>query len=311
MSWLRILVLAPYCDPKGISIPFVTYSHAAALAKLHDVALVIGAPVEDRVRTGKAEFGSIEVVRLPTFERVWEWSLRRIFKYNFNSQVLTAFSYPFSIAFEWYAWRQLRRRILGGEFDVVLRLIPVVPTLPSPFAYFLRKGPIPFVLGPINGGMPWPRGFSQLEKQKEWIWNLRHVYRYMPFARSTYRYAAAIIAASSQVYSEFVKYHDKLFFIPENGVDRSLCYGDARDKQPGAKLELIFVGGLVPLKACDLALRAAAPFLRSNSAHFSVVGDGPERNSLEQLSEVLGIASAVDFCGWIDHAEVFGSDAFG
>ena len=33
MSRLRILVLGPDCNPEGISIPYVTYSHAAALAQ--------------------------------------------------------------------------------------------------------------------------------------------------------------------------------------------------------------------------------------------------------------------------------------
>ena len=85
---------------------------------------------------------------------------------------------------------------------------------------------------------------------------------------------------------------------------RSLCSDDSRSPEPGAKLELIFVGGLVPRKACDLALRAAAPLLRSDLARFTVVGDGPERNRLEQLARSLGIEKAVSFCGWLSHAEV-------
>ena len=48
MSRLRILLLGPDCNPERVSIPFVTYSHAAALAQLHDVTLVVGSPVEDR-----------------------------------------------------------------------------------------------------------------------------------------------------------------------------------------------------------------------------------------------------------------------
>ena len=71
-----------------------------------------------------------------------------------TAQALTAFGYPFSLAFEWRAWRQLRRRIFAGEFDVVLRIVPMTAVLPSPFAFFLRKGPIPFVIGPLNGGLP-------------------------------------------------------------------------------------------------------------------------------------------------------------
>jgi glycosyltransferase involved in cell wall biosynthesis len=304
MRRLRILVLGPDCDPEAVSIPYVAYSHAAALAQLHDVALVVASPTEEKVRRAKGPFRTIEVVRMPLLERIYAWSLRRIFKYNFDTQVLTAFSYPFSLAFEWFAWRQLRSRISAGEFDVVLRVLPMSPVLPSPFAFFLRKGTIPFVIGPLNGGLPWPPGFSQLENQKEWISNLRTLYRYLPFARSTYRHAAAIIAASSQTYSEFAEYRDKLFFVPEPGVARSLCYGDSRSPEPGAKLELIFVGGLVPRKACDLALRAAAPLLRSDLARFAVVGDGPERDRLEQLARSLGIEKAVSFYGWLSHAEV-------
>jgi glycosyltransferase involved in cell wall biosynthesis len=304
MSRLRILLLAPDCNPEEVSMPYVTYSHAAALAQLHDVALVVGLPSEDPVRRAKAPFRTIEVVRMPLLQRIYAWSLRRIFKYNYDTQVLTAFGYPFSLAFEWHAWRQLRRRIFAGEFDVVLRIMPMTPVLPSPFAFFLRKGPIPFVIGPLNGGLPWPPGFRQLDNQKELVSNLRNLYRYLPFARSTYRHAAAIIAASSQTYAEFAAYRGKVFFVPEPGIGRSLCSGDSRSPGPSVKLELIFVGGLVPRKACDLALRAAAPLLRSDLARFTVVGDGPERDRLEQLARSLGIQKAVFFCGWLSHAEV-------
>jgi glycosyltransferase involved in cell wall biosynthesis len=304
VSRLRVLVLAPDSNPEQVSIPFVTYSHAAALAQLHDVALVVRAPVEDPVRRAKAPFRTVEVVRMPWLERIYAWSFRRIFRSNFASQAVTAFGYPFALAFEWYAWRQLRQRILAGEFDVVLRIVPMTAVLPSPFAFFLRKGPIPFVIGPINGGLPFVRGFSQADNQKEWISSLRGLYRFMPFARSTYRNAAAIIAASSQTYAEFAVYRDKLFFVPEPGIARSLCYDDSRSSEPGAKLELIFVGYLIPCKACDLALRAAAPLLRSDLARFTVVGDGPERSRLEQLAKSLGIEKVVSFRGWVSHAEV-------
>ncbi len=284
-------------------MPYVTYSHAAALAKLHDVTLVVGAPVENNVRRAKGPFRTIVVVRMPLLERVHAWSFRWIFRNNFASQALTAFSYPFSQVFEWRAWRRLRQRIFAGEFDVVLRILPMSAVLPSPFAFFLRKGPIPIVIGPISGGLPFVKGFSQAENQKEWVSGLRNLYRHLPFARSTYCHAAAIMTASSQTYSEFARYRDKLFFVPENGVSRSLCSDDSRSPEPGAKFELIFVGGLIPCKACDLALRAAAPLLRSGLARLTVLGDGPERNRLEQLARSLGIEKAVSFCGWLSHEE--------
>jgi glycosyltransferase involved in cell wall biosynthesis len=304
MDRLRILLLGPDCNPEEVSIPYVTYSHAAALAQLHDVTLVAREAVEDALRRAKAPFRAIEVARTPRLDRTFAWCFRRIFRSNYDSQLVTAFRYPFSIAFEWQAWRQLRHRIFAGEFDVVLRLIPMTPSMPSPFAFFLRKGPIPFVIGPLNGGLPWPPGFTQLEKQREWISRLRNAYRFLPFARSTYRYAAAIIAASSQTFSEFAAHSEKLFYVPEPGIGPSVCFGGSRSPESGAKLQLIFVGGLAPRKACDLALRAAAPLLRSDAARLTVVGDGPERKRLEQLARSLGVEKAVSFCGWVSHADV-------
>jgi glycosyltransferase involved in cell wall biosynthesis len=303
MKRLRILLIAPTCNPELVSIPYVTYSHGAALAELHDVSLLIGAPVEGPVRRAKAAFHSIEVVRTPLLDRIFDWGFRNILKSQYDTQWLTAYYFPFCLAFEWRAWRQLRRRIYAGEFDVVMRILPMAAVLPSPFAFFLRKGSIPFVIGPITGGLPWPPGFGQLENQREWVANLRNLYKYAPFARSTYRNAAAIIAASSQTYSEFAQYSDKMFFVPEPGIGRSLCADDSRSPERGAKLDLIFVGGLVPRKACDLALRAAAPLLRNGQAQFTAVGDGPERKRLEELTKTLGIENAVTFCGWLSHAE--------
>jgi glycosyltransferase involved in cell wall biosynthesis len=285
-------------------MPYVTFSHAAALAQLHDVTLAVRAPKEDPVRRANAPFSSLEVIRMPWLDRLYDWSLRRIFKYDFNSQALTASLYPLYLAFEWRAWQQLRERIFAGEFDVVLRIYPMNAVFPSPFAFFLRKGPIPFVIGPLNGGLPYVQGFSQAGNQKRWISGLRGLYRYMPFAQGTYRNATAIIGASSQTCFEFAAYRDKVFFVPEPGIAESLCFGDTRSLEPNKKLDLVFVGGLIPCKACDLGLRAAAPLLRNDLAHFTIVGDGPERDNLKQLAKSLGIEKAVTFNGWVSHDEV-------
>lgn len=303
MSRLRILLLAPDANPESISVSLLSYRHAEALGQLHAVTLVGRSCSEEALRRTQSPFHGIEAISIPWLDRIWEWSFRRIFKNNFNSRALTPFSYPFSIAFEWCAWRRMRNRIKAGEFDVVLRLSPVNSVLPSAFPFFLRNYSVPFVIGPINGGLPWPQGFSQADNQRAWIDTLRSLYRFMPFARSTYRRAAAIIAGSSQTYAEFATYREKLFFVPENGVSRSLCSDGLTRSQRDGKLELIFIGGLIPLKACDLGLRAAAPLLRADLAHFTVVGDGPERSRLEQLTKSLEIEEAVSFCGMLPHNE--------
>jgi glycosyltransferase involved in cell wall biosynthesis len=303
MQRLRILLLARDANPDSVSLDLEAYSHGRALAQLHDVTLVAHSSNEPALRKTKAPFHAIVGIRMPWLDRINDWSLRWIFRHNYHNRARTPFVYPFYIAFEWTAWRRLRKQLIAGEFDIVFRLLPANPVIPSPFPSFLRKYSIPFVIGPINGGLPWPRGFSQAARQRSWIDNLRSLYRFMPFSRSTYRRATAIIAGSSQTYAEFAAYRDKLFFVPENGVNSTLCLEDLRRSEPGSKLELIFLGALVPFKACDLALRAAASLLRDGVAYLTVVGDGPERNRLEQLANSLGIRQSIAFCGMLSHAE--------
>ena len=216
------------------------------------------------MRRKQGPFFAVEAISLPWLDAIYAWSLRWIFKYNYGSQALTAFSYPFSQAVEWMLGGRLRTRIMAGEFDVVLRIMPDNPVIPSPFAFFLRRGPVPFVIGPLNGGLPWPKGFSQADKQKEWISGFRNLYRLLPFARSTYHNAAAIVAGSSHIFAELAAYREKLFFIPENGITPSSYPSLPRSPQRDGKLEVSFVGRLVPYKACDLALRATAPLLQED-----------------------------------------------
>ena len=303
MNPLRLLVLAPGSNPDSISTSLVGYSHSEALARLHTVTLVITRHGEEIFRNRSTPFHAIEYVDVSWLERCLAWSLRWLFKGDYGSQVLTAMGYPFSLLFEWSAWRRLRSRIMAGDFDAVVRILPVTSVLPSPFAYFLRHGPIPFVIGPINGGLPWPKGFNQAEKQKEWISGLRNFYRVLPFGESTYRYAKAIIAGSSQTYAEFSTYREKLFFVPENGLSRSLLDSASARVTHDGRLELIYVGRLVPYKACDMAVRAAAPLLRKGVARLTIIGDGPERAGLEQLAAALGIDKETAFVGWLSHSE--------
>ena len=309
MKSLRILVLAPDCNPESVGTPSIAFAQAVALARLHDVTMVVRAVNADKVRQGKGGFASIVPIRLPVLDRLYAWALRRIFKYDYGRQSLTAATYPLQIAFEWRAWRTLRSRIHDGDFDVVLRILPIVSVLPSPFAVFLSREPVPFVIGPLNGGLPWPDGFPQLEKQRRaagyWVARARNLYRYLPFGEATYSKATAIIAGSSHTYAEFDVYRDKLFFVPgENGIDPTVFQAPTRPAPTVSRqLQLVFVGRLIPLKACDIALKGAAELLRAGRAHFTVVGDGAERAHLAELTRSLGIEQAVTFTGWLSTAD--------
>ncbi len=65
-----------------------------------------------------------------------------------------------------------------------------------------------------------------------------------------------------------------------------------------------FVGDLVAHKGVDVALRALADM--SETVRLLVVGDGPERASLEGLAGELGVAGRVVWRGAVEHAELPG-----
>ncbi len=300
MKKLRILLLAQQNNPDWISVPLVGYQHSAALAELHDVTLVTHVNNKSAILRQGKPWRAVHAIDLGCWEKFYDWCFIHVFKEDFGSQMLTVFRIPFYWAFECLAWHHYKEDLKSGAFDLVLRLTPVAPVAPSLFAGRCRAIKVPFVIGPINGGLPWPKNYSQAERQKEWISNLRFFYRYLPFAKSTYRDASAVVAGSSETFKDYLSIRDKLFFMPENGIrdETVVTRGPRAGSTP---LQLLFVGRLIPSKACDLALKAAAGLLRRGQARFTIVGDGPERKALEDLARQLGITVA--FTGMISHPE--------
>lgn len=66
--------------------------------------------------------------------------------------------------------------------------------------------------------------------------------------------------------------------------------------------ELVFAGRLMAEKRVDLLLRAVARLSGERPPRLVVFGDGPERSSLEALSERLGVSSRVTFRGHVEDA---------
>ena len=88
-----------------------------------------------------------------------------------------------------------------------------------------------------------------------------------------------------------------------NGVDigsfRPPASPLSRADASGARLRIGSVGRLVPVKNYALLLQAFAR-LPADACQLTLIGDGPERGALEQLSGELGIRDRVEFAGHRD-----------
>lgn len=300
---MRVLILADDCNPEWPSLPVVGYQAARAIAEHADV--VVATHIRNRQNIERVGFGRAAVRYFDT-----EYIARPMFKLatwlrGGTSTAWTtaiALAYPSYIAFEWEVWKATRDELRRREFDVVHRLTPMSPTLPSPMASW---SPVPFVLGPLNGGLRWPAAFyGELVREREWLSWVRSAYRTFPYHRSTYRHSRAILAAFEHTIRDLPKCaRARVFDLPEVGIAPDI-FNATTSHSNRARKTILFVGRFVPYKLPQLVVRAfaARPALRAH--RLVMVGDGPERPAVEQLVRTHGLESSVDLLGWKTQAEV-------
>jgi glycosyltransferase involved in cell wall biosynthesis len=303
----RVLLIAEAANPEWTAVPLIGWSLSRALFDVVDAHLVTQIRNREAIeklgwREGR-EFTAIdsEAVASPAC-RIAD-ALRRSIGTGWT--VTTALSAASYYYFEHLLWRRFGTAIRERRFDVVHRITPLGPTIPSLLASRCAAAGIPFVWGPINGGVAWPRQFADLQRREgEWLAGLRRAHRWMPGYRQSRRSAAALIVGSRTTWSEMAGYHDRCVYIPDNGIDTSRFPGRASSHGRSGPLRVAFVGRLVPLKGVDMLVDAAAPLVRAGRVVLDVVGDGPEMGRLKvQLAEA-GLAAGCRLHGWIPHQEL-------
>ena len=205
--------------------------------------------------------------------------------------------------FEHLVWKQFGPLIRRGEFDVVHRITPLSPTTPSTLAARCAQISIPFVLGPLNGGVPWPREFTSARlKEREWLSYLRGVYKLMPGYRSTLASSAAILVGSRSTFSDIAeRFQSKCLYLPENAIDPNR-FSAVQPVAPSGTIRACFVGRLVPYKGPDMLLEAAWTIGgHPGRLKLDIIGDGPLMPQLRSYVDQHELKSGVTLHGWVEH----------
>jgi len=304
MSKLKVLLLAEAANPDWTSVPLLGWLHAKALSTICEVHLVTQLrnkeSIEKQGWVEGVDFTAIDteilakpIHRLSTFLRGGKnvaWTI---------DTALQSLTYPL---FEYLVWKKFKHDLISKHFDVVHRITPVSPTSPSLIAKKLRHYPVPFILGPINGGVKWPQEYLSLKKkEREWLTSVRNFYKLLPGSKNCRKYSSAIIAGSKDTYLQIPeKLQYKTFYIPENGIDSNRFFPKEKASYQ-LPLNVVFIGRLVPYKGADMAVEAIAEFCKKGLIKFHIFGGGPEMESLQRLVAKLDVSSSVHFHGFVDN----------
>ena len=310
MKKLRALVLAESCHPEWFSVPLVGWSHCEALHRLTES---LDAHVVTQVRNTDAfvrhgwrpgvDFTAVdtEMIARPMWR--FDEAVRKTSGLGWTANTALA---PISYAyFEYKVWKEFGAAIKGRQWDVVHRVTSLSPTTPSVIAGACRRAGVPFVWGPINGGVPWPKGFHhQLRAEGEYLSYVRGAYKLLPFYRGSRRDAAAIVIGSRDTWSQMpAEYRDRCVYVPENAVDPARF---SRSVQGPIRtpLRIAFVGRLVPYKGADMLLEAAAPLVRAGKVVIDIIGDGEQMGQLRQIVAAQSMGPGVKLDGWVEHVHM-------
>ena len=190
----------------------------------------------------------------------------------------------------------LRSLILPGT--VVHQPIPVAPRFPS-LLYGLGA---PVVIGPLNGGMEYPKAFRTQESflSRTFVAAARLFTDLFNALLPGKRRAAVVLVANERTRSALPSgLRGRIVELVENGVDTSLWTADLDDTS-SPSTRFVFIGRLVDWKALDLVIEALK---QAPGATLDVIGDGPMREPWQAFAEISGVAHRVNFHGWLSQTE--------
>lgn len=298
----RALLIAEAANPEWVSVPLIGWSLSQALRDVADTHLVTQVRNREAIlRAGLTEHRDVSFIDNEAIAGPL-WKLGERLRMGEGRgwtalQAVSALSYP---RFEKLVWTRFGEEIRAGEWDLVHRITPLSPTISSPLARRLAGTGTPFILGPLNGGVPWPPGFDAARRaEREWLSYIRSAYKALPGRGRTLRHAAAILAGSRHTASEIpAAQRHKVIWLPENAIDPTR-FSHMADHRADGPLRVAFVGRLVPYKGPDMLIEAARPLTEAGRLTIDIIGDGPMRPALEAMA-----GSGVTFHGWQAHEDV-------
>ncbi|MBD0390095.1 MAG: glycosyltransferase family 4 protein, partial [Nostoc sp. C3-bin3] len=303
------------CNPDWAAVHSVGYGFYSGIKNFVDVTLITHERNKEALQRAFPDENNIVYVSDSDLTKRYLKFVDAVTKFGELTiwPLYNALVYPAYEEFNNTAFNLFGDAVLNGEFDIVHAITPVIPRYPVKIVDVCQK--TPFFIGPLNGGLPFPPGFQEISRKEFSFFNfLRTVGRLtIPGYRKTYKKADKILSGSLYTLNWIKEYFsiedERIELMHENGIDPSFLKGRAKaeeQRNPGKQhLELLFVGRLVPYKGADMLIEAMnnlEPSIREK-VRLTIVGDGIERDSLDQKILAYNLQDKVSITGWIPKQE--------
>ncbi len=310
----KVLLIVEQCNPDWPSVPLEGYNYYHSLSQIVNVTLVTHQRNRQAIEKIK-ENQNQEIVYISESSLVKKYyrlvsALTSKLDGSVNWPLYHALSYPIYAEFNHKVYKRFKDSILRGDYDIVHAITPMMPRYPVEVIKVCKK--TPFVFGPVNGGVPFPPGFQETARKENANLNfIRNLGRFLiPGYRETYQKANKVLAGSTYTLNML----KDIFNIPDNRI--SLFYENGipesflnytKNKDSSSKINLLFVGRLVPYKCADLVIEAVKRLEKpiQNKIQLIIVGDGPEKSNLEKKVKEANLDAVVNFTGWVNQKQTF------
>lgn len=299
MALPRVLLVAHHCNPTWGSEPLIGWRWVSELDRRLPVTLVTHVRNRRAIEAAGTLRGVVRYVdteRIARFvngvnDRLWPRAA------VVNRSLLESLSLR---AFDSAATRIARHLAARDQVDVIHRVSPLSPRAPS------RLGTVglPFVLGPVNGGMETAPGFPEVEAaERAGFQRLRPLARLLDPRATTFRRADAILAATRATLGTIPGHaQPRCTLLSENAVDPALF--TPKYERSGRELRVLSLGRLLPYKGVEYLIRAVARIPAGLPVRLDIVGDGPDRARLERIAADVSTTHEITFHGSVPVADV-------
>jgi glycosyltransferase involved in cell wall biosynthesis len=303
---MKVLLSAYSCSPIAGSEPAIGWNWARCIAAAGYEVVVITRAINQKDIDLACSQQAISNPRFIFHDL--SPLLQKLYKVPFGN-------YVYYSLWQYTAAQKAARAHQQERFDRVQHITWGSFRLPS----FMGRLGVPFIFGPVAGGEDTPPGLRKGLGLRGRIWDsLRRLSNVLltlvPPVRSTYSEATEIVATTAETlhqipaaYRRKGRVQQAIGIDPQTIAKPSSSMRPAKGPQARAKLELLYVGRLLPWKGLHLGFKAMTK-LGNHIAdvHLTIIGSGPDAPRLNNLAERLNIHGAVTWIPWVKREDLLG-----